>query len=35
MAPAIDGDDGCGLSNKVHREVLIKKTKVMLYYIMF
>ena len=28
---AIDITDGCGLSNEVHCELLLKKNKVMLY----
>ena len=31
MALAIDITDGCDLSNEVHRELLLKKSKVMLY----
>ena len=30
MTLAIDTVDGCGLSNKVHRELLPKKTKIIL-----
>ena len=31
MTFAVDITDGCGLSNKVHRWLLAKKSKVMLY----
>ena len=31
MALAVDITDGCGLSSKVHHDLLLKKSKVMLY----